>query len=401
MKINERLGVPDGLTAESKRIHEILQKEIRNIQIPDYKEGQDMAEIFRFDIDFGGLKMEDIPFVITFEYFPDVDSEPQLISAAYAGRSSVFHHDKKIRLKSEFDGTYFLLKLACGEKLTKQDIISEVDSKVTSSMISHELMHLYDHYKTRSFGIKKNIDYSSFQSVQFPGPLRRLLFLLYFTSDFENSVRPSELYQSIVDSGITKNEFVNFLNESEVGKMLKSAKNFSLSELKKQLDKDPKTKELVEDAKSSGYQSVGSISDDALNLLFVNIVNTALDSSKEIIDLFLNTQAQKNPTNIFFQMIGIKPDVDVESRKIAQENFDRIVKSYIKYEKNPQKYFEMLEKRLNFVGDKMIKKLAKLYDMTPDTKTQESIINWNLHQELLKKRGTPIHITINFDKFKP
>lgn len=100
-------------------------------------------------------------------------------------------------------------------------------------------------------------------------------------------------------------------------------------------------------------------------------------------------------------MIGIKPDVDVESRKIAGENFDRIVKGYIKYQKNPQKYFEMLEKRLNFVGDKMIKKLAKLYDMTPDTKTQESIINWDLHQELLKKRGTPIHITINFDKFKP
>lgn len=399
MKINERLGVPNGINDEAKRIYQILLKELDSIQIPDFKGGDNIIQLFNFDLKFADLEMKDIPFLILIEYFPGVDAKPELVSAAYGSTSTPFHRNKTIRLQSEFERAHFHLKIACGETLTKEDISDAINKKVTTSMMAHELMHLYDHFKKGSSGIKSTVQYASYQSVHLPGSLSRLLFLLYFTSDIENTVRPTEVYQSILDSGISKEGFLKFLEESDVIRLLKEAKNFSLDDFKKKLESDEEVIKLVKEATSTGYDSIGSVSDDALNLLFINLVNQSFKITDEIIRLYLNKSQKENPLNRIRQLFGLdSPD---ESTQIAQENFDRIVKGYIKYQRHPQKYFEVIEKKLNFVGDKMIKKLAKLYDMTPDTKTQESIVNWDLHQEILKKNGKPLHITINFDKFKP
>ena len=51
-------------------------------------------------------------------------------------------------------------------------------------------------------------------------------------------------------------------------------------------------------------------------------------------------------------------------------------------DKNYRNFFGNEEKRLNFVADKTIKKLAKLYDMAKDEKS--SIVNWDLHHKINK-----------------
>jgi hypothetical protein len=45
------------------------------------------------------------------------------------------------------------------------------------------------------------------------------------------------------------------------------------------------------------------------------------------------------------------------------------------------------------IADKMIRKIAKLYDMAKDDgQTNESIINWELHRLLMEKKYGPFKI---------
>jgi hypothetical protein len=49
-------------------------------------------------------------------------------------------------------------------------------------------------------------------------------------------------------------------------------------------------------------------------------------------------------------------------------------------DKNYRTFFENQEKYLNFTSDKVLRKLAKLYDMAKDDTS--SIVNWDLHHKI-------------------
>jgi len=105
----------------------------------------------------------------------------------------------------------------------------------------------------------------------------------------------------------------------------------------------------------------------------------------------------QNPFSIF-GVIG--PDED-EIVEIANKNMKKLVAELMKNQKDPMKYFAYLVKRINFVGNKMIKKLHKLYDMAKDdTKTtSNSVLNWDLHTKINSK-NEGIKYTLNFEEFK-
>jgi hypothetical protein len=255
--------------------------------------------------------------------------------------------------------------------------------------------------KLGSKGITKGIQYAYYQGVNFGSKISKFTHLLYYTTSIENVVRPTEVYQSILDKGITKDQFEEFLQENKVIKTLKEAKAFSLEKFKGELESDEQVNKIVENAKNSGYKSIGSVSDDALNLLFMNLVNVALGEGKKIIDIFVSQSQKVSTLDLFRRLIGLAGEAkeeDKETLEIADENFKKLVRGYIKYQNNPLKYFEKLEKMLNFTGDKMLRKIYKLYDMVPDVKsTRESIINWELYTKL---NSNGVHITIDFEKFK-
>lgn len=400
MRINEKLGVPAGINAEAKRLHTLIFRDLEKITIPNYKEGEDKIEVAKYDIKFADLDLKDIPFSIDLVYYKEFN-KPKILSVSYGNSFSVFHRDRKIRLKSEAKESTLHLTLAVGDTFTKEEFLDEIKENVTTSCIAHELMHMYENSKLDSKGITKKIQYASYQGVNFGSKISEFTHLLYFTTSIENVVRPTEVYQSILDRGITKDQFEEFLQENEVIKTLKEAKAFSLEKFKGELESDEQVIKIVENAKNSGYKSVGSVSDDALNLLFMNLVNVALGEGKKIIDIFVSQSQKVSTLDLYRRLIGLageSKEEDKETLEIADENFKKLVRGYIKYQNNPMKYFEKLEKMLNFTGDKMLRKIYKLYDMVPDVKsTRESIINWELYTKL---NSNGVHITIDFEKFK-
>jgi hypothetical protein len=268
-------------------------------------------------------------------------------------------------------------------------------------------MHLYSFYKKGHSSIKSISQYSSYQITGFPKILSHFLYLLYYTSPVENLVRPTELYQILLDNNITKKEFVNFLNKSGMIETIKKAEKFSLKDFKEELNKDSEIDEFLKIAVESGYTRIGDNAEDSLNLLFSNIIRETLETSKYIIKGYIDQNIKTNPLKELFRQLGQKvkslnPSVDIDKiDEIADKNFQKILNSYKKYQNNTDKFFENLEKMLNFVGDKMKRKLFKLYDMVPDTLNKsESIINWEIYNKLNLNKNKNIYLVIDFDKFK-
>ena len=73
----------------------------------------------------------------------------------------------------------------------------------------------------------------------------------------------------------------------------------------------------------------------------------------------------------------------------------------MKYKNNHDKYFDILEKRLNFAGKKMKRKLYKLYDMLDtDKKKTGDIFNWELHTKINSKNKKNESFILDFKSFK-
>ena len=88
--------------------------------------------------------------------------------------------------------------------------------------------------------------------------------------------------------------------------------------------------------------------------------------------------------------IGLLPpnaEKNIEGLKKTNEIRQKFFNYVIKYQENPTKFFENEFKNFNFVANKMLKKISKLYAMAKDDEqVSESIINWELHQQIMEKK---------------
>lgn len=397
MRLNEKLGVPEGIIKQGKIIYNDLIKILpKKIYVPhkDYfRNGQYMIKLSEYNINFKDLNLKSFPFKIIFNYYDDLDS-PLVLSLGF---SSYVEHDVEnddIITKSDLEKSFLLISVAVNEKFTKKDVIEAIKKELKPELISHELMHLYDKYKRGPSSIEE--DHAEYLGVQFggfPKIVNKFLHLLYFVSNDENLVRPTQLYHMIEKDQISKDEFKEFVEKTNIMEMINKAKSFSIEDYKKDLNNDPDIKDFVENAIKDGYQSIGNLADDMLNLVMINIVNITLNHVEDSLRKFMFSKVP-----IVDQLFGS----DEKYKKIAEKKFNQILRKYKKYEEKPHKFFAYLEKNLNFVGDKMKRKLFKLYDMAKNkNKETKSVIdsNWDLHQKITSK-NEKIKYTLDFEAFK-
>lgn len=407
MKLNEKLGVPEGINKQASKLYNELIKDLESYQkgdkglpnLSDYgDDGDTVMLIGRYDLQINDLKLDEVPFLLRFYYVEDIP-EPELMAASYGNKHGFTKDKDNIKLKQNYKDSFFLLKVVVGKTSTKESLMSKIKRDLKPDIIAHELMHLYDNFKKGKSSVEDTAEYNSYQKSGFPPIISDFLHLLYYMTSIENIVRPSELYQSLLDNMVSKSNFKDFVEQTKIMKNIRKAENFSLSKFKEELESDIEVNRMVSQAIDNGYQSVGSVSDDALNLLMINIASGALDTTDSIIKSYVSQSAMSlNPLELFALISGNDSKEMREVEKLANKKFNQILSKYQKYEKNPQKYFEYLEKKLNFVADKMKRKLYKLYDMVKDT-TNKSIINWELHNKINSKNEKMVY-TLDFKSFK-
>ena len=117
-----------------------------------------------------------------------------------------------------------------------------------------------------------------------------------------------------------------------------------------------------------------------MNLVYVNLIN----SKRDIFDRM--TQDVNGMSNAFMRMMGFMvKDEDNEGLEKVRHKFLSHLARYINKE---EQFFVDECERFNYVATKLIKKLSKIYSLIPDEKeqTNESIINWDLHQKIMEKK---------------
>lgn len=381
MILNEKLGIPSEISKQSKKLYESILEDIKrfnnddSIDQSEFEFGRELSmKIGEYDIKISDLTIN-VPVILKLYFQYGENKKPFYFSAGQSSRSSI---GDDLMLHSDISKGFLSISVAVFKNNKQHEVVDEINKNLKERHIAHELMHLYETYKNKKKTLKQRGEYNAFNIQGLPGILREFLYLLYYTTSIENSVRPVEFYQDILYTNVKKSEFRNYIEKSEIIETLRKSEKFSLDDYKKRLEDSEEIKKFLKDAKSKGYKSIGENSDDALNILMINIINTSIES----IDNMLGGYTSQS-------FLGKEIDFDKVNSK-----FNKIINSYEKFKGNPQKYFEFLVKNLNFVGNKMKKKLYKIYDMIEEKKV---IVDWETYCEINKNE---IVYNIDFNSFK-
>ena len=215
------------------------------------------------------------------------------------------------------------------------------------------------------------------------------LYYSYYAHSIEEIVCPSEVYSTMRTMNITKSQFDEFFKNNDVIKLLKDIRNFKMDKMISDLyEYIPQIDEFFNYIEKDEHlpfsiPNRGNTSEEKIHAFLSIVYQLIVHSKIGTYADFLNRTVQiTNPLLVFLGVMSADETLKAEE-SIRKRN--EMLKKYIimvAKDKNYRNFFGNEEKRLNFVADKTIKKLAKLYDMAKDEKS--SIVNWDLHHKINK-----------------
>lgn len=349
MLINESIGIPDGLNEMAMKLKgEIISdlREMSSIILP--KEDEPVLMLLNsYNINIGSISEEEMPLYLEFKLRENVNGA-KFIKAGYDRKiDKVDFIKNRMKYINKPNSSSITITLSVNDKTQIEDIINELNKPRTNSILAHELMHFYDSHKrggvldfdehTLYVSYKLNIDLE---------PIKLFSKALYFVSPLENTVRPSEMYQSLIDNNIKKSEFLDYLKSTKTFSLLKYAKDFKFENFKNDIESDPDLEIVKGDLENRGFKFSDNVVEDILELIVQNIIINIKKNAKMGI-------LGKDGGDIFSKVLNSAKQSEIDSK-------------YKKFENNPHLFFKWAEKKLNKNGDSMIRQLSKLISLIED-----------------------------------
>ena len=388
--ITEALGVPDNILDAADMLYDVVEQDIKTINT--IQDEYDFDGEINFELgDKKKIKIDSYTLTVKIEEIED--EKGGVLDIISMGMEGGFGFNRDVYMKETESSTTLELSItfAVGENWEPEGLIQKMEEERDEhvSSLSHEIKHKYDK-QSKQFGLM-GLD-AEYQATQIRGtfgiPAIDSVFyrFMYYIHAIENLVRPTEVAYSMKRKNITKSQFKEFLENNRVYKELLEIKNFSfddfISQLKEQEERLDKLLEHVGEDPSN--MTIDEKIKRVLEVVHIDLVNNKMDLFVE-----MTTHSSDN----FLQMaldIGLLPpnaENNIEGLKKTNEIRQKFFNYVIKYQENPTKFFENEFKNFNFVANKMLKKISKLYAMAKDDKqVSESIINWELHQQIMEKK---------------
>lgn len=219
-------------------------------------------------------------------------------------------------------------------------------------IISHELKHLYDGIKKPLDKIVNKAEYSSYVSNIGKNikPLNLFIKGLYYTHDFENLVRNSELGSLLYNYNITKENFKTFLENSEIYKELKIYKTLSIEDIITDIKVNYKydIDGLLRNGRIEGIERMTL--DEKIDKLFF-ILYVLINSSK----IKILKDMLKDPIHGGVELFG-------KNKEYFEHTFNKIANTHV------MEFFKQKQLEINNNADKTIKKLSKLYSLIKESR---------------------------------
>jgi len=387
--INEALGVPDNILDAADMLYDIVERDIKSIR--------DIQDEYKFDgeleFELGDKKKIKIDSYTLTVKIEEIEDEEGVLDIVSMGMGGAFGFNRDVYMKENEPSTILELTItfAVGENWKPEGLIEKMEEEKDEHVASlaHEIKHKYDK-QSKQFGlIGQDAEYQATQrrgSFGIPVIDRVFFRYLYYISGIENLVRPTEVAYKLKRKNITKSQFKEFLENNVVYKELVEIKNFTFEDFINRLKES-------EDRLDALIEHIG---DDPSDMTIDEKINVVLEVS--YIDLVNNrmqmfmTMTEHGMDDVikFGTQLGILPpglEGNFEGIKKTDAIRQKFLKYVMKYEKNPTKFFEDEIENFQYVANKMLKKISKLYAMAKDDEqVSESIINWELHQQIMEKK---------------
>ena len=400
--LKEAVGVPEGILQAGEELYNIVSDELKQINSTE--------DSYDIEIDDVELKISDITFdkinlTINVEEVEDFPFDIPKIASMGVANEFNFDEGVMLQVNAKSSSLDLNINFIAPEGWQVGDLYKEYtgDKEHNISVMSHEVMHRFHRQKQTHELIGGTADYNVYSSgtLRFGIPvINDFMRYSYYIQYSENIVRPTEIASRMMQKGIKREEFYNFMMNDEVFRELKSIRDFSYNYFISQLY------EQMEDVNGLIKHAGGdpdSMDDDekiksVLELVYINLVNAKVDA----FDNFFYSHSEKM-AQMFSGLMGnlfggqIKPPSE-EKEKVRRKFINHVAK----YQNREMDFFKDECERFNYVATNLIKKISKIYALLPDEKeqTNESILDWELHQKIMEKRygKRPIQKSYNFRK---
>ena len=387
--LNEALGVPDFILDAADMLYDVVENDIRSIN--DIQDEYNFKGKINFELgDKKKIRIDSYELNVKIEEMEDEEGVLDIISMGMGGR---FGFDRDVYLKINEPSTTLNLDItfAVGDNWKPEELIAKMEEERDEnvSALAHEIKHKYDKQAKEYSRMGPDAVYQATQqkgNFAIPAIDRVFYRFMYYIHAIENLVRPTEVAYSMKRKNITKSQFKDFLEDNIVYKELLRIKNYTfdnfIQDLKQQEDRlDGLLEHIGEDPSD---MSIDEKINKVLELVYIDLVNNRMD-------LFMQmTQGPMDDFLTFGAQLGMIPPGSEEKMKQLQKTNEirrKFLSRTMRYEKNPTKFFEDEFEEFNYIANKMLKKISKLYAMAKDDEqVSESIINWDLHQQIMEKK---------------
>ena len=398
--IKEAAGVPENILNEARVLYNIVKDKLKEINSTDKEEY--LFENIKIDLTVSDVNFKNLNLIVKVDELENYNGVEPVIAAMGVGNEFDFDEGIMMQLNKETSTIDLYIQFIVPEGWEASDLYMVfIEQKIhNTSIIAHELMHRFRRNK-KSKGLAGNTaDYQTYASgrLNFRIPvINEFMRYSYFIQNEENVVRPTEIASRMIQNGITKEKFYEFLMEDEVIKELKRIQNFSFEYLIQGLyDQMDKVFELLKHAgekpkKNSPEENIKIV----LELVYINLSGLKVG--------FFENMVLSHEEQMFSKM---GPLSQLFGGKEPTEDKSKVLKKYknhvTKYADREMDFFKDECERFNYVSTNLMKKITKIYSLLPDEKeqTNESILNWDLHQKLMEKKygKRPIQTSYNFKK---
>jgi hypothetical protein len=400
--ITEALGVPNNILEAADMLYDIVERDIKSIDsIEDEYEfdGEiefELGDKHKVMIDSYELKVN----------IETIDGEEGVIDIISMGMGGGFTFNRDVFMKETEPSTTLELTItfAVGENWEPEGLIRKMEEERDEHVASlaHEIKHKYDK-QSKQFGlIGPDAIYQATQRRgNFGIPVLDRVFFryMYYIHGIENLVRPVEVASLMKSKNITKSQFREFIENSRVYRELVEIKKFTfedfISQLKENEDRlDALLNHIGEDPSS---MTIDQKINRVLEVAYIDLVNNRMGMFVRMTEHHMDDMIK------FGSQLGLLPkhlEKGVKQLEKTDEIRQKFLSYVMKYEKNPTKFFEDEIENFQYITNKMIKKISKVYALAKDDKpVSESIINWELHQKVREQKYGKRKIETEF-KFK-
>lgn len=393
--LREAVGVPEGIHDSSEMV---MSEIIANLGNLDEVRNNyyDLDLTFESPLVIGDLRLDKIGVVIDLQTQDEEMDKPVLISAGVPSQTKGKPDIKKkkpfIELSLDKDKLFIIFSFAISEDMdidnVKEWFLDKKNMTTLVPDITHELKHVYDNYKKEYESVGSRVDYMVHNDFITGGvggickPIRDKLFLMYFLDKVENLVRPSEIYSHMMVNKITKEEFLNELKSMKSYGYISKGMNYSTETLKDELLLNF---DCVNDVLEANDFPHMNMSVNEKIEAYMNVIPSivASESAGKFVSYIQSFEMmEKNPLEQLFSMLGVKRE-DEETMGYKQARMDEYMRKLKSRAENPEKFYDFIQKFINFNSEKIFKKISKVYSLLPSEKENE--IHSKINKRVMKE----------------